>query len=134
MSYQHTSQTRPSSGPTRVTVCVQVVDPDEMFIGGDDLRWVTANLDICSGRLALTKEARTLGWPIFALDCIELSHHDRYFHVPCRGDGPEPWKKNEAYIFYGVYQVNEIQEHGDSLFLDTTDLAYQRLCHHTATV
>lgn len=44
---------------------VQVLDPEnDGTIGGEDLDWVPATLDVLSGRLALVGEGRRQGWPM----------------------------------------------------------------------
>ncbi|WP_092848779.1 hypothetical protein [Modicisalibacter xianhensis] len=123
-----TESRQPYASRNRIQrVEVWVVDPREMFIGGDDLRWQVAYLDTFSGRLALSPVARSRGWPIFLIsDRIEIRIDGRSYFVHWTGHGPEPWHAEVEE--WGMYDIREIQKHGDSVFLDLTDPAFQRIC------
>lgn len=110
-----------------LSVEVRVVDPHEMFIGGGDLRMQSALLDMVSGRLALTPEAQARGWPIFLDDDhLEVKRNGHSYWVHWVGHGPEPWHADAAWS--GMYDIQDIRKHGDSIILDTSDGAFNRLC------
>lgn len=126
--YYDTASSQPFASLNRIqTLEVWVVDPEEMCIGGGDLRWQVANLDITSGRLALSPVARSLGWPIFLCsDRIEVRKDGRSYFVHWTGHGPEPWHPDVEE--WGMYDMREIRKHGDSVFLDLSDRDFKRLC------
>lgn len=96
---------------------MQVLDPEnDGTIGGEDLDWVPATLDVLSGRLALVGEGRRQGWPMaVSQHGVELRLQGQVFALPVISGGPEPECPGAP---VGVYDADHIREHGESVITD----------------
>ncbi len=96
---------------------VEVLDPEnDGTIGGEDLDWVPATLDVLSGRLALVGEGRRQGWPMaVSQHGVEIRLQGQIIALPVIGGGPELECPG---ALVGVYDADHIREHGESVFTD----------------